>query len=143
MALSEKKKKYQAEQRLQAWLENQSTKLSELAGNDGCSCGCGRSIGTPIFEVISESGLPFWYTDDPFEGPRLKELYKLRLEHFEWDHIPGEEKIAPISRLVSTGRRDAAALERAKCRLLYVGCHRDISFKRDAEKPKNKRTMTR
>ena len=142
MALTEKQRAYSAEQRLLAWLENQSTKLSELAANEGCACGCGRSVGTPVFQVDTDTGKSY-DPDDPFDGPAIRELYQLRLEHFEWDHIPGVNKVAPISRLVSTGRRTAAALERAKCQLLYVGCHRNISFKRDAEKPKNKRTMSR
>lgn len=140
-----KRREYAKEQRLQAWLENQSAKLSELAANGGCACGCGRTVGTPIYRVASDTGRPFWETDsdDPFDGPNVDKLYDLGLEHFEWDHHPGMHKVAPISRLVSTGRRTAAAIERAKCQLLYVGCHRHVTFKRDQQKPKNKRTMTR
>lgn len=81
--------------------------------------------------------------DDPFVGPNVVHLYDLGVEHFEWDHLPGVMKVAPISRLVSTGRRTAAAIERAKCQLLYVGCHRHVTFERDMKKPKNKRTMSR
>lgn len=142
MALTEAQKAQSAATRQAAREENSQAKLDFLKNNNGCACGCGRAVGTPIFKIITETGA-IYNPDDPFDGPPIKELYRLRIEHFEWDHIPGLVKVAPVSRLVSQGRRKAAKLEREKCQLLYVGCHRDITFRRDENAPKDKKKMSR
>ena len=58
---------------------------------------------------------------------------------FDFDHLPGYEKIMDISKMVHLNcKREVVIVEMSKCDLLCVNCHRTVTHERLPEYPRTK-----